>query len=352
MEFIDLRSDTVTKPTAAMRRAMAEAPVGDDVFGEDPTINRLQDLAAERMGKEAGLFVASGTMGNLVASLTHCGRGDEAIMGDLGHTFFFEAGGIAALGGIQPRTLPNQPDGTLDLEMIRGAIRGDDVHFPTSRLIILENTHNRCGGVPISVEYSRAVADLAHEHGLSLHLDGARIFNAAAALGVDAHDLAEPADSVTFCLSKGLCAPVGSVLCGSAEFIRKARRIRKQVGGGMRQAGILAAAGIIALEQMTGRLGEDHQRARRLAQALEKLPGLVLDPPIPATNMVFVNLTAENPLNAGQAAARLLDHGVKASVAGPRRMRLVTHYWIDDQAVETAIRAFESVFLQEPESAR
>ncbi|HEX9014023.1 MAG TPA: GntG family PLP-dependent aldolase, partial [Anaerolineaceae bacterium] len=184
------------------------------------------------------------------------------------------------------------------------------------------------------------------------HLDGARIFNAAAALGVDARLLVEPADSVTFCLSKGLCAPVGSVLCGSEEFIRKARRIRKQVGGGMRQAGILAAAGIIALDQMTERLGEDHQQARRLAQTLEKLPGLVLDPPIPATNMVFVNLTAENPLNAGQAAARLLDHGVKASVAGPRRMRLVTHYWIDDQAVDTAVRAFESVFLQEPESAR
>jgi threonine aldolase len=252
MNIIDLRSDTVTLPTPAMRAAMAAAEVGDDVYREDPAINRLQELAAERMGKEAGLFVPSGTMGNLVAVLAHCGRGDEVILGNLGHTFLFEAGGIAALGGVTPFTLPTQPDGTLRIEDIRAAIRSNDVHFPTTRLITLENTHNRCGGVPLSADYTDAVGQLAKENGLSLHLDGARIFNAAVALKTPAARLAQAADSVTFCLSKGLSAPVGSVLCGSQVFIERARRIRKQLGGGMRQAGVLAAAGIIALEQMVG----------------------------------------------------------------------------------------------------
>ena len=269
--MIDLRSDTVTKPTPAMREAMASAEVGDDVYGEDPTVNRLEALAAEKMGKEAGLFVTSGTMGNLVAVLAHCRRGDEVIMGHLGHTFLFEGGGVSALGGVHPHTVFNQPDGTLALDDIENAIRPDNVHFPISRLVILENTHNRCGGVPLSQEYTDQVGDLAHRYGMSLHLDGARIFNAAVAAGVKAASLAEAADSVTFCLSKGLCAPVGSVLCGSMEFIQTARRIRKQVGGGMRQAGILAAAGILALENMVDRLSEDHRRARELAGQLAKV---------------------------------------------------------------------------------
>jgi threonine aldolase len=251
-----------------MRQAMANAPVGDDVFGEDPTVNKLQEMAAEKMGKQAGLFVPSGTMGNLAAVLAHCGRGDEVILGNKAHTFLYEAGGISALGGVHSCQLQNQPDGTLLLQDIQVAIRSKDAHQPVSRLVCLENTHNRCGAVALTAEYTRAVGELAHQNDLFLHLDGARIFNASAALGVPAIELAAPADSVTFCLSKGLSAPVGSVLCGSTEFITRAHRIRKQLGGGMRQAGILAAAGIVALETMVNRLPEDHKRARDLALGL------------------------------------------------------------------------------------
>jgi threonine aldolase len=343
MDFVDLRSDTVTRPTPAMRQAMAEAPVGDDVYGEDPTVNRLQKLAAERMGKEAGLFVASGTMGNMVAMLAHCNRGDEAIMGTLAHTFFYEGGGISALGGIQPYTIPNQMDGTLDLDAIRLAIRDDDPHYPRSRLVILENTQNLSGGVPLTAEYTRAVGELAHEKGLLLHVDGARIFNAATALGVDVRELAAPADSVMFCLSKGLCAPVGSMLVGSKEFIHQAIRIRKQLGGGMRQAGILAAAGIIAIEQMTLRLGEDHARARHLAAGLQGLGGFVVDPPTPPTNMVFGNLTGVVPETLAQIVARFDQCGINIDTAGPRRIRLVTHYWVNDEGIERTIKAFKLI---------
>lgn len=343
MEFIDLRSDTVTQPTPQMRAAMAAAELGDDVYREDPSVNRLQALAAERMGKEAGLFVPSGTMGNLAAVLAHCGRGDEVILGSLGHTFLFEGGGIAALGGVHSYTLPTQPDGTLALEDIRAAIRSDDPHYPTSRLITLENTHNRCGGVPLSVEYMDAVGALARQHNLRVHLDGARLFNAAVALGVPAARLAQAADSVTFCLSKGLCAPVGSVLCGSHEFIAKALRIRKQLGGGMRQAGVLAAAGIVALESMVERLCEDHQRARALAGGLARLhiPGLRVERELPPTNMVFVAL--DGAIQADELTRRLLDQGVKVGGVGQRRLRLVTHHGIDDAAVERTLQAFGSV---------
>lgn len=342
MKTVDLRSDTVTQPTPAMRDAMSRAEVGDDVMGEDPTINRLQQVAAERMGKEAGLFVASGTMGNLLAVLTHCGRGDEVILGNLSHTFIFEGGGVAALGGVMPHTLPNLPDGRLELSAIQGAIRPDDVHQPVTRLVVLENTHNRCGGTVLTPEYTRQVGELVKNAGLSLHIDGARIFNAAVAQGVPASVLAEPADSITFCLSKALCAPVGSVLCGSAAFIRQARRIRKQVGGGMRQAGILAAAGLVALDEMVDRLAEDHRRARTLAAGLGQVPGLSLDTPVPATNMVFITLKDEVPENASQLAARLAAAGVKVGLAGPRRLRLVTHYWVDDEGVDQTLAAFRS----------
>ncbi len=340
MEIVDLRSDTVTQPTPAMREAMAKAEVGDDVFGEDPTLNRLEALAAQRVGHEAGLFVPSGTMGNLAAVLTHCQRGDEAVMGHLAHTFLFEAGGISALGGVFAHTLQNQPDGTLRLEDIQAAVRPDDPHHPISRLLILENTQNRCGGAVLSAEYTRQAAELAHANGMKLHLDGARLFNAAAALGVPASDLAAPADSVTFCLSKGLCAPVGSVLCGSAEFIRKARRIRKQLGGGMRQAGVLGAAGLVALEQMTERLSEDHRRAQALAAGLSRISGLVLDTEHPASNMVFANLAAGVKDTAAQVAERLRQQGVRVGAVGARRFRMVTHYWITDEGVERAIKAF------------
>jgi len=341
MNIIDLRSDTVTRPTPEMRAAMAQAEVGDDVYGEDPTINRLQELAANMVGKEAGIFVPSGTMGNLTAVLTHCTRGDEIILGHLAHIFYFEAGGVSALGGVHSRQLINLPDGSLELEAIEAAIRSDDDHFPTTRLIALENTHNRCGGVALGVEYTRAVGELAHAHGLSLHLDGARLFNAAAALEVPARLLAEPADSVTFCLSKGLCAPVGSVLCGSRDFIRRAHRIRKQLGGGMRQAGVLAAAGIVALETMVDRLPEDHARARQLALGLKQIPGVQIEPGSPHTNMVFVSLSEELPVSAPQLADRLLARNIKVSAIGERRFRLVTHYWIDQAAVERFVMAFE-----------
>lgn len=344
MDWIDLRSDTVTLPTPEMRQAMAEAEVGDDVYGEDPTINQLESLAASMMGKESGLFVPSGTMGNLAAILVHCGRGDEIILGDRSHTFLFEAGGVAALGGVHPRQLANQVDGSLDLDEVREAIRSDDVHFPVSRLVVLENTHNRCGGVSLSEEYTQAMAELAHQHYMRLHLDGARIFNAATAQGVPPANLARPADSVTFCLSKGLCAPVGSVLCGSSEFVRQARRIRKQLGGGMRQAGVLAAAGIVALKTMVDRLDQDHQRALNLAQGLSQLTDFVLDPGVPDTNMVFLSLQENISVSADQVERRLLEYGVKVSAISEKRFRLVTHFWINDAGVEQAIQAFEQVF--------
>jgi threonine aldolase len=346
MNDIDLRSDTVTQPTPQMREAMANAVVGDDVYGEDPTVNRLQEMAAALMGKEAGLFVPSGTMGNLAAVLAHCNRGDEVILGNKSHTFLSEAGGIAALGGVHSFPLPNQVDGTILLEDIRAAIRDDDPHHPTSRLICLENTHNRCGGVAIGVEYITAVGQLAREHGLKLHIDGARIFNAAAALGLPATELVAPADSVTFCLSKGLSAPVGSVLCGSAEFIHLALRVRKQLGGGMRQAGVLAAAGVVALETMVDRLKEDHLRARRLAEGLAHIPGLVLDPGTPYTNMVFLNLDEMIPRDAAEISARLSQCGVKVDATGPRRFRLVLHAWVDDTGVEQVVSAFHQVIRE------
>ncbi len=340
MDFIDLRSDTVTKPTPEMREAMAKAEVGDDVYGDDPTVNRLQDMAAELMGKEAGLFVPSGTMGNLAAILAHCQRGDEVIIGQLNHSFLYEAGGLSVLGGVHSYQLKNQPDGSLLPQDVEAAIRPDDPHQPITRLVCLENTHNRCGGTVQTPEYTRQISKLAHKRGLRVHLDGARIFNAAAALGIPARELAEPVDSVTFCLSKALCAPVGSVLCGDHEFIDKARRARKLLGGGMRQAGVLAAAGIVALQKMTGRLSEDHARARRLADGLRENDCVVLDPGSPATNMIFFNLSPRARASAPEAAERLKQEGILVSPNGERRFRLVTHYWIDDAAVDRTIAGF------------
>jgi threonine aldolase len=342
MEIVDLRSDTVTRPTPEMRQAMANAEVGDDVYGDDPTVNRLQEMGAGLMGKEAALFVPSGTMGNLAAILSHCGRGDEVIIGDKNHSFVFEAGGLSAVGGVHSHQVPNQPDGSLRLEDVEAAIRPDDAHFPVSRLVCLENTHNRCGGTVQSVEYTREVADLAHRHKLRVHLDGARIFNAAAALRVEALALAEPADSVTFCLSKGLCAPVGSVLCGSRDFIHSAHRARKMLGGGMRQAGVLAAAGLVALTRMVSRLEEDHFRAQRLAEGLANIPGLQLDAGKPATNMVFFNLGPEITQSAEELRHVLLEAGILVGASSTRRFRFVTHYWIDDDAVDRTVAAMAS----------
>ncbi|MCH7587277.1 MAG: low-specificity L-threonine aldolase [Chloroflexi bacterium] len=340
-KLVDLRSDTVTQPTAAMREAMAVAEVGDDVYGEDPTINRLEKLAATRMGMPSSMFVPSGTMGNLAAILAHCARGDEMILGHLSHSFLFEAGGAAALGGVQPRTVRNQEDGTLDFEDIRASIRENDPHFPITRLICLENTHNRCGGNPITATYTKAVGDIAKEYDLKLHIDGARIFNAAAAQNVPARDLVQNADSVTFCLSKALCAPVGSLLCGSEAFIHKARRVRKQLGGGMRQAGVLAAAGIIALEKMTSRLVDDHARARRLAAGLVRMDEEEFSVSTPTTNMVYVTIRPEASFDAKVLAAVLKSKGIRVGIVASHRIRLVLHHDIDDDSLQIAITAIK-----------
>jgi threonine aldolase len=341
MRTIDLRSDTVTQPTPAMREAMYRAEVGDDVFGEDPTVNRLEKMAAERLGKEAALFVVSGTMGNLVALLTHCGRGDEVIVGDRSHTYLFEQGGMAALGGMTPRPVANQPDGTLHLEAIAAAIRGDDVHQPRTRLVCLENTHNMCNGTPLTPGYTTQVAQLAHDRGLRVHLDGARVFNAAAALGVDASELVKDVDSVMFCLSKGLCAPVGSLLCGSADFVAEARRSRKIVGGGMRQVGILAAAGIVALEQLTGRLADDHRRAKRLAEGLAEIPGIEVAPV--STNILYFRLTEEASKTPEQIVDGLTERGVLLLGRLEGSFRAVTHYWISDEDIEQTLKAMHEI---------
>lgn len=339
MRIIDLRSDTMTKPTDAMRRAMADAEVGDDVFGEDPSINRLEKMAAERLGKEAALFVASGTMANLVSLLAHCGRGDEIILGSQAHTFLAEQGGSAAIAGIHPRTLPNQPDGKLDLDDIKFAIRGDNIHFPRTRLIILENTHNGCNGYPLDADYMQAVGEIARRQKLKIHVDGARIFNAAIALNVDPKDLVAEADSVSFCLSKGLAAPVGSVICGTQNFIDKARRARKVVGGGMRQAGVLAAAGIVALNEMVDRLADDHVNARKLAEGLSDMEGLDIDPNGIKTNIVYFEITRKD-LPAIELEKRLNAEGVKISAFGPRRLRAVTHYHISSEDIDMALDSF------------
>ena len=346
MEYTDLRSDTVTKPTPEMREAMAEAEVGDDVYMDDPTVNRLQEKAAEMLGKEDSLFVPSGTMGNLLALLTYCQRGDEVIVGDKSHIYLNEAGGMSALGGIHPHPIDNQTDGTLALEDILAAIQTEDVHHTITRLICLENTQNVCGGVVLSAEYTRAVGKIARENNLSLHIDGARIFNAAAALNVDVKELVAPADSVMFCLSKGLVAPVGSMLVGTKKFINRARHLRKMLGGGMRQVGVLAAAGLISLEKMTGRLGQDHARAKILFEGLNQIRGLKLDVS-PSSNMVYFDLLDEVKLSVNQIVEEMKRRGVLVDWAGPRRFRLVTHYWVDDASVKKTLKAFDEVLSRE-----
>jgi threonine aldolase len=343
---IDLRSDTVTLPTPAMRQAMFEAKVGDDVMGEDPTIHKLEGMAAERLGKEAAVFVPSGTMANLICLLVHCARGEEAIMGDMAHTFLFEAGGSAAVGGIHPHTVPNQLDGTLALDDLEAAIRptGNE-HYPHTRLICLENTHNRRSGAVLTPDYMEQVRGLADRHGLAIHLDGARLFNASLALGVPAAELARDADSVSFCLSKGLSAPVGSMVCGSAEFAREARRKRKMLGGGMRQAGVLAAAGIVALDTMVERMAEDHANAKRLARGLATLPGIILDVDRIQTNIVIFEL-APGSLSPADVVAGLGARGVKIGAIGGRRFRAVTHYGIEGAEIDAALTAIADVLKE------
>jgi len=339
---VDLRSDTITLPTSSMRQAMATAEVGDDVFGEDPTVRRLEELAAERLGKEAGLFVASGTMANLVSQLTHCGRGDEMVLGDQAHIFYYEQGGSAAVGSIHPRTVLNQPDGKILLEDIEAAIRPDNVHFPRTRLIVLENTHNRCYGSPLDTAYLQSIRQLARRFGLKVHVDGARLFNAAVALGVTAAELAAPADSISICLSKGLAAPVGSVVCGTRKFIEKARRARKVLGGGMRQAGVLAAAGIVALTEMTLRLPEDHATARRLAEGLAESRGISINIGRVKTNIVFFDSKIDH-LPADRLSAVLAAEGIHVLPTGKRRLRAVTHYHITAEDIDYTLKIVDKV---------
>jgi threonine aldolase len=281
-------------------------------------------------------------MGNLVCILTHCGRGEEVILGNKSHSFIYEVGGMSALGGIHPHTVANQPDGTMKLEDIEQAIRSDNVHFPRTRLICLENTHNYCGGTALSVQYTKDVAALAHKRGLRLHLDGARIFNAALALGVDVKELTRDVDSVSFCLSKGLAAPVGSVICGSGEFIAEARRNRKVLGGGMRQCGIIAAAGIIALEQMVERLTEDHANARRLAEGIAEIAGLSVDLETVQTNIVYFDITSKR-LTSGVLVKKLAEQGIKILSVSPTRLRAVTHYGITTEDIEETLAALQKI---------
>ncbi|TMB70542.1 MAG: low-specificity L-threonine aldolase [Chloroflexi bacterium] len=338
MRTIDLRSDTVTLPSSEMRKAMADAELGDDVFGEDPTVNRLQEMAASLLGKEAALLVTSGTQGNLAALLTHCRRGDEVIVGHLSHTLNFEVGGASALGGLIMKAVRNDANGRLNPGEVRAAMRPSDDHFARTGLICLENTHNFCGGTVLGEEDLAAVRDLADDHHLPVHIDGARIFNAAVSLNIPVSRLVAFADSITFCLSKGLGCPVGSVLCGSREFIEEARRYRKMLGGGMRQAGILAAAGLYALDNMVERLAEDQENARIAAEALAEIPGIALAPP-PQTNLVY--FTVEG-WDLAAFVRRLAEEGILCFDEGGR-IRWVTHFGIERADVEEAVARLRSV---------
>jgi threonine aldolase len=339
--MIDLRSDTVTLPTQAMRDAMYHAELGDDVFGEDPTVNRLEEMAAQRLEKEAGLLVASGTQGNLLALLSHTTRGEEVIAGDMSHVLLYEVAGAAALGSLQVRPVPTN-QGMLDLAAVRATIRGENVHYPKTGLICVENTHNRHGGAALDVAQMAQIGHLAHGFDIPFHVDGARIFNAAVAHRVPVANLVRTADSVTFCLSKGLSCPIGSVLCGSHELIRKARKYRKMVGGGMRQAGIMAAAGIVALEHMVDRLAEDHQNARILAEGLAALPGLDIDLSTVQTNILIYRVRPE-AMSADDYQAALASEGVRCGSIGENKIRMVTHSGIAADDARDAVRAAERV---------
>jgi threonine aldolase len=339
---IELRSDTFTLPTPAMRRAMADAEVGDDQYGEDPTVNRLERRSAEIVGKEAGLYVASGMLGNLCGVLSQTERGDEVILGDLAHIYQNEMGASFVLGSIQPRLVPNRT-GLPALDDVEGAIRPGGM-YPRTSLVCLENSHNNCGGSVITVDETKAVADLAHRRGLRVHLDGARIFNAAVALGVEARDLCAPVDTVQFCFSKGLAAPVGSILCGSAETVAKARRVRKLLGGAMRQAGVIAAAALVALDEMRGRLDEDHRNAKSLARGLARLPGIRIDVDRVVTNIVSFEIDPAC-MDAGEFVNASTAEGLRLSryLGNSPRLRAVTHHGVDSSDIDDALEVIAKV---------
>jgi threonine aldolase len=342
MKPIDLRSDTLTQPTPAMREAMAQAEVGDDVFEEDPTLKKLEALAAQKTGKESALFVPSGTMGNLISVLSRCQRGDEIILGDRSHIFLHEVGGIAALGGVHPRTIPNNPDGTLPLASIEQSIRHPDIHSPSTRLICLENTHNFCQGSPLSPEFMDNVRDLANKYGLKIHLDGARLFNAAVAQNIEVKELTRQVDSVMFCLSKGLSAPVGSLVCSSQDFIQRARKFRKMVGGGMRQAGHLAAAGLVALESLVERLQEDHQNTQSLADLLSSIKGIELDRENIKTNIIFFKLNSDH-IDGDTFINRLEEKSIKILMTDPGIFRAVLHREVSAEQVKTVGKTIQAI---------
>jgi threonine aldolase len=337
---IDLRSDTVTRPTPAMRQAMAEAIVGDDQYGEDPTVNRLERLAAEMLGKEAAVYVPSGTMGNVASLMAWCGRGDEVILGDESHIYWFESGSPAALGGITQFVLPTERDGTIDLARIERAVRPARAGYPRTAVISIENTHNRRSGRVLPIAWLEGLREMADRAGVPVHMDGARIFNAAAALGVPVAEIARYADSVQFCLSKGLAAPVGSLVTGTAETVERVRRQRKLLGGAMRQSGVIAAAGLVALERMVDRLPEDHARAMRLAEGLHGIDGVAIDPEIVQTNILVFQV--DSRLDQGEVVERLKANGLLVSNYGAVGLRMVTHNDIDDTAVDRALEIVAS----------
>lgn len=341
--MIDLRSDTVTKPTAEMRKAMAEAEVGDDVYGEDPTVNRLEELAAEMFGKEAALFVASGTMGNQVSIMAHTQRGDEVILEADSHIFWYEAGAMSVLSGVMPHPIKGN-NGAMDPEEVRRAIRPKDIHFPRTSLISIENTHNRSGGRVVPLENFKAIYEIAKQFDMNVHIDGARIFNAAIASNVPVKEYAKYADSLMFCLSKGLCAPVGSIVVGSKEFIERARKARKILGGGMRQAGVLAAAGIVALTKMVDRLREDHENAKFLAVKLREI-GYMVNPEEVETNMVILR-TDNLRVNAHQLLKAMKERGVLAVAFSDSSIRLVTHNDVSRNDILRALDVLEKLFRE------
>ena len=339
--IVDLRSDTVTKPTPEMRRAMADAEVGDDVFGEDPTVTRLEQLAAERLGKEAGLFVSSGTQGNQVSIMAHTKRGDEIILDENSHIYNYEVAALAVLSAVQTRALRGRL-GILDPHEVRDAIRPPNIHYPQDTVICLETTHNRGGGSIYPLQTLKDIRQIATQHRLAVHLDGARLFNACVASGTPVKDVAAQADSVTFCLSKGLAAPVGSVVTGSKVFIDRARRARKLLGGGMRQAGIIAAAGIVSLETMVDRLRDDHENARVLAEGLAKLPGIRIALETVQTNIVRFDIDRKD-LDAAGLVLKLAEHGIKVLNMGPTSIRMVTHKDVDRAGILSTLELLGAV---------
>jgi len=341
-KYIDLRSDTVTQPSKLMLDELIQAPLGDDVFAEDPTVNELENQAAKLLGKEKALLVPSGTMGNLIAVLVHCGRGTEVILGDCSHTFIYEAGGVSAFGGIHSHQLKNESDGTINIDLIENAIRQDNVHFPKTSLICLENTHNMCFGSPISIQYTNQVSRIAKKNNIKLHIDGARIFNAATALNIGVRELVQDADSITFCLSKGLSAPIGSILCGTKDFIYEARRTRKALGGGMRQAGIIAASGKIALNQSINQLSVDHENAKYLADEINKISYFDIEIDRIKTNILYFSINHDS-IRGSDFVQLMHDKGIKFFEVSKNKFRLVTHSGINHDNVKYVIEMFNVI---------